>query len=72
MKAAFDFFDKDGSKSISVVELKEALGAKDTLVDDAAWENLVKEVDKDNNGEVDFEEFEAMMGLLVEQIPLKK
>jgi calcium-dependent protein kinase len=72
LKAAFDFFDKDGSKSISVAELKEALGAKDNLVDDAAWENLVKEVDKDNNGEVDFEEFEAMMGLLVEQIPLKK
>lgn len=50
-------FDKDGSGSISKEEIKEALGGLDEkLVDE-----IIKEVDQNNDGEISFEEFEQMM-----------
>lgn len=44
LQIAFRFFDKDGSGSISIEELKEILGAK-RLVDDHVWNSLIKEID---------------------------
>jgi calmodulin len=56
-KNAFAMFDKDGSGSISVVELRETLSSMGyTLSDDEAQEMLTK-MDADGNGEVDFGEF---------------
>ncbi len=60
LRNAFTFFDKDGSGSIDVEELKEVLGVK-KLVDKQVWEALIKDVDTDGNGVIDFEEFRVMM-----------
>lgn len=41
VRNAFNFFDKDGSGSISVDELKEVLGVKKRLVDEEVWNELI-------------------------------
>ncbi|KAI8637291.1 hypothetical protein BD408DRAFT_437145 [Parasitella parasitica] len=63
LKEAFDAFDKDKNGSINAVELRammEKLGDKMTLKE---AEELIKDVDLDNNGTVNFEEFCIMMGV---------
>ena len=69
LKSAFQFFDRDNSGSISVHEIKNALGANDSgPFDDNLWSELIKDVDRDNNGSIDFEEFKQMMKCLTEQV----
>mmetsp|Transcript_45608 Transcript_45608/g.52525 ORF Transcript_45608/g.52525 Transcript_45608/m.52525 type:complete len:475 (+) Transcript_45608:69-1493(+) len=58
---AFKMFDKDGSGKISPAELKEVLGRGKEYMDDKIWEQMVKEVDLNGDGEIDFEEFLYMM-----------
>lgn len=60
LRQAFRFYDKDDSGSISISEIKDVLGVGKSI-DDQVWDQVVKEVDTDNNGEVDYEEFKAMM-----------
>lgn len=50
-------FDKDGSGTISKDEIKEALGG----LDEKLVEEIIREVDQNNDGEISFEEFEKMM-----------
>ena len=60
-KEAFTLFDKDGDGTISTKELETvmtSLGQKPTL---AELEMMIKEVDIDGNGEIDFGEFLTMM-----------
>ncbi|GAQ86360.1 calmodulin [Klebsormidium nitens] len=60
-KEAFAIFDKDGDGSITCNELgmvMKSLGQKPT---DAELLQMVKEVDADQNGEIDFPEFLTMM-----------
>lgn len=57
--AAFQYFDKDGSGYITVDELQQACaehGMEDVLLED-----IIKEVDQDNDGRIDYGEFVAMM-----------
>ncbi|XP_051137620.1 calcium-dependent protein kinase 26 [Andrographis paniculata] len=57
--AAFQYFDKDGSGYITVDELQQACvehGMTDVLLED-----IIKEVDQDNDGRIDYGEFVAMM-----------
>ena len=49
-------FDKDGSGSISATEVKEVLGLGKNI-DDGVWNQIVKEVDENGDGEISFEEF---------------
>lgn len=57
LKSAFKMFDKDNSGSISKEEIKETLGQLDEkLVDE-----IIREVDENDDGEISFEEFERMM-----------
>jgi len=61
MKAAFALFDKDGDGRITAKELGDAmrkLGQKPTDKEILA---MIKEVDTDQNGTVEFEEFVVMM-----------
>jgi len=54
-------FDTDGSGAITADEIKQMFMSGDQKVDDKIWEDVVKEVDGDGNGEIDFEEFVNMM-----------
>ena len=60
-KETFRLFDKDGGGSINVSEIGDvlrALGQKPTAAELA---QMIKEVDADGSGDVDFSEFLAMM-----------
>ena len=57
---AFKLFDKDGGGTISSEEIKEILCGGQNI-DEAVWAEVIKEVDNDGNGEIDFEEFSEMM-----------
>ncbi|KAK4264612.1 hypothetical protein QN277_025765 [Acacia crassicarpa] len=57
--SAFSYFDKDGSGYITVDEIQQAckeFGLKDFHIDE-----LIKEIDQDNDGQIDYGEFAAMM-----------
>ncbi|KAL3068077.1 hypothetical protein niasHT_038067 [Heterodera trifolii] len=53
----FKMFDTDGSGAIGCEELKGAMLSIGLQADDAEIERLIKEVDEDGNGEIDFPEF---------------
>eukprot|EP01057_Protomagalhaensia_wolfi_P006039 Protomagalhaensia_wolfi_Nauph_80__6038@NODE_835_length_1961_cov_19_201873_g628_i0_p2_GENE_NODE_835_length_1961_cov_19_201873_g628_i0NODE_835_length_1961_cov_19_201873_g628_i0_p2_ORF_typecomplete_len220_score55_01EFhand_7/PF13499_6/3_8e03EFhand_7/PF13499_6/1_4e12EFhand_7/PF13499_6/2_6e16EFhand_1/PF00036_32/0_00045EFhand_1/PF00036_32/4_8e05EFhand_1/PF00036_32/6_8e06EFhand_1/PF00036_32/2_5e08EFhand_8/PF13833_6/0_00093EFhand_8/PF13833_6/0_0011EFhand_8/PF13833_6/0_00098EFhand_8/PF13833_6/2_9e09EFhand len=57
LQAAFNLFDIDGSGKIAADELRRILHD----VDDAQWAQIIGEVDQNGDGEVDFDEFVAMM-----------
>ncbi|XP_076946371.1 calcium-dependent protein kinase 26-like [Bidens hawaiensis] len=57
--AAFQYFDKDGSGYITVDELQQACA--DHNMTDFLVEDIIKEVDQDNDGRIDYGEFVAMM-----------
>ncbi|XP_047329192.1 calcium-dependent protein kinase 26-like isoform X2 [Impatiens glandulifera] len=59
LMAAFKYFDKDGSGYITVDELQQACA--DHHMTDVFLEDIIKEVDQDNDGRIDYQEFVAMM-----------
>uniref|UniRef100_A0A7S3NFM7 EF-hand domain-containing protein n=1 Tax=Euplotes harpa TaxID=151035 RepID=A0A7S3NFM7_9SPIT len=63
LRTAFKMFDKDGSGKISIEEMKQVLGAgvDGQTEDEEEWNELIKEVDINGDGEIDFEEFILMM-----------
>ena len=61
-------FDKDGDGTITIDELAtvmKSLGQKPTLQE---LEDMIKEVDNDGNGEIDFQEFLDLMALKMKDI----
>lgn len=63
LRTAFKMFDKDGSGKISIDELKMVLGAgiEGQTDDEKDWNEIIRQVDIDGDGEIDFEEFIAML-----------
>lgn len=60
IRKVFEMFDSDGNGKISPSEFKQIFkGAAG--VDETMWQNMINEVDKDGNSEIDFDEFEAML-----------
>ncbi|KAH7554201.1 hypothetical protein JRO89_XS12G0133600 [Xanthoceras sorbifolium] len=57
--AAFSYFDKDGSGYITHDELQQA--CQQFGLDDTHLEDIIREVDQDNDGRIDYSEFVAMM-----------
>ncbi|PKI76590.1 hypothetical protein CRG98_003049 [Punica granatum] len=57
--AAFSYFDKDGSGYITPDELQQA--CEEFGIEDARLEEMIQEVDQDNDGRIDYNEFVAMM-----------
>ncbi|KAK2378366.1 calcium-dependent protein kinase [Trifolium repens] len=57
--AAFRYFDKDGSGYITVDELQQACAEHNMT--DVFLEDIIREVDQDNDGRIDYGEFSAMM-----------
>ncbi|KAK7860811.1 calcium-dependent protein kinase 1 [Quercus suber] len=57
--AAFSYFDKDGSGFITADEIQKA--CEEFGIEDVRLEDLIQEVDQDNDGTIDYNEFVAMM-----------
>ena len=69
LKMCFNSFDEDKSGWISIAELKESLAGK---LDDTDWHELLVDLKPNEEGELNFEEFEKMMKkMLKEKIPDK-
>ncbi len=64
LKATFDLFDKDGGGSISAEEIAQILG-RNMSKDPSVWQEIVKEVDLNGDGQIDFAEFKTMMSHFV-------
>ncbi|KAL8138352.1 hypothetical protein V2J09_004353 [Rumex salicifolius] len=56
---AFSYFDKDGSGYITFDELQQA--CEQFGLGDAHLDEIIREVDQDNDGRIDYSEFVAMM-----------
>ncbi|RWR80342.1 calcium-dependent protein kinase 10-like protein [Cinnamomum micranthum f. kanehirae] len=57
--AAFSYFDKDGSGYITPDELQQA--CEEFGIEDVQLEDMIREVDQDNDGRIDYNEFVEMM-----------
>ncbi|KAK6923526.1 EF-hand domain [Dillenia turbinata] len=57
--SAFSFFDKDGSGYITIDELQQA--CREFGLSDVHLDEMMKEIDQDNDGQIDYGEFAAMM-----------
>ncbi|KAE8679424.1 Calcium-dependent protein kinase 1 [Hibiscus syriacus] len=57
--AAFSYFDRDGSGYITPDELQKA--CQEFGIEDIRLDEIMKEVDADNDGRIDYNEFVAMM-----------
>jgi len=65
--AAFSLIDKDQSGFISYDEIKEIMGGGAIHYSrDEYFKKLIGDIDTDGDGQVSFEEFEAMMLMLVD------
>lgn len=60
LQQAFKMFDKDGSGTITPDEIKEVLGF-DSSISEKALDNIIREVDENGDGVIQFEEFVHMM-----------
>ncbi|KAJ7546743.1 hypothetical protein O6H91_08G052800 [Diphasiastrum complanatum] len=58
--SAFQYFDEDNSGYITMEELEQAL-LKHDMGDQDTIKEILKEVDSDNDGRINYEEFVAMM-----------
>ena len=58
LEKAFKMFDKDGNGLLSIQEIIEVFGG-----DESYWKKIIEEVDHNNDGEVDFNEFKIIMGV---------
>lgn len=65
IRAAFNMLDLDGNGSISKEELKQVFGAEGH--DEAVWDDIMKEVDENEDSEISFEEFDAVMKSVLRQ-----
>lgn len=57
LKQAFCRFDMDSSGKISAEELKKVLEDGEREHNDEIWKEIVRQADKNNDGEIDFQEF---------------
>lgn len=60
LTAAFKLFDTDGNGTISPSELKDVLSSSGQITD-AAIEEILKQADENNDGEIEFNEFCNLM-----------
>ena len=61
LRNAFEYFDKDGSGSITIEELRQVLKAEQFKIPLSELEKMIIEVDKNQDNMVDYIEFLLMM-----------
>ncbi|XP_037026505.1 troponin C-like isoform X1 [Bradysia coprophila] len=61
LKEAFRLYDKDGNGFIPISSLREILGALDDQLTGEQLNEMIAEIDTDQSGTVDFDEFMEMM-----------
>jgi len=54
MQTAFKIFDLDGDNTISINEIKTLLSYGSNTNDDKVIEEIIKEIDKNGDGEIDY------------------
>lgn len=64
LEYVFKLFDKDGNGSIDTQEVREMLGVGKN-VDQKVWDDIIREVDTNGDGEIQFTEFKVMMEKLL-------
>ena len=69
LQAAFRTFDRDSSGRITREELRMVFDTMGTRKDQTLWLEIMSEVDKDGDGQIDFEEF---AGVMEEQVKRKR
>ena len=57
----FRVFDKDGDGFLSADELKQVMGNNGEKLTDDEVEELIKEADIDNDGQINYEEFVTLL-----------
>ena len=67
LKMAFDFFDKDKNGRICAKELKSILKEGNVNTKESVWKNMIKEIDLNKDGHINFYEFTEMMKNVVEK-----
>ena len=65
LQATFQLFDKDGGGTISAEEVAVILG-HNMSKDKSVWSEIIKEVDLNGDGMIDFNEFKIMMSKFLE------
>jgi len=58
---AFKVFDEDGNESVSSVELQNVMTVLGVNITHQEASGLIKEIDVNNDGEMNYEEFVGMM-----------
>ncbi len=71
LQEAFEIFDVNKDGSISKKELENILRSLNEDPEEEEIQQLLDEVDVDGNGEIDFEEFVALMGKIQKEIDLE-
>ena len=71
LQEAFEIFDLNKDGSISKKELENILRSLNEDPEEEEIQQLLDEVDVDGNGEIDFEEFVALMGKIQKEIDLE-
>ncbi len=72
LRECFNLFDVDKSGSISSKELKKVIEALGISANENEMNGLMKLMDKDGSGAIDFEEFATVMGAQFYKQPSKK
>ena len=62
LQQAFRLFDRDGNGSIEASEIRQVLG--DSKMSPEQIDDIIQEVDKNGDGEIQFDEFVHMMKTL--------
>lgn len=60
LRAAFTLFDKDGGGTIEAEEIAAILG-HNIEKEQSVWQDVIKEVDENGDGMINYEEFKSMM-----------
>ena len=72
IRLAFRVFDKDGSGAITAAEFKHFMTTMGEKFSEEEVDEIIAEVDKDGDGEIDYEAFVQMIAPIVQESSSEK